>query len=142
MLHCGRGQRLLLTGGLGKHPPAEAYVMRQLALAAGAVEARILVEDQATSTFESAVYCARILRQHGWSTALVVTDRYHLPRAVLTFRGLGVQAYGSAAPADAVALPRRRWWYTRCREAPACVWYMARILAWQVQQLRQRPARR
>ena len=110
--------------------------MRQLALAAGAAAARILVEDQATSTFESAVSCTRILRQHGWSTALIITDRYHLPRAVLTFRGLGVQAYGSAPPGGALAR-HRRWWYTHLREAPACVWYLARIVAWQARRLMQ-----
>ena len=136
MLHRGHGQRLLLSGGLGKHPPAEAYVMRQLALAAGAAAACIFVEDRAASTFDSAVYCARIVRQQGWSTALVVTDRYHLPRAVLTFRCLGVPAYGSAAPGGTFPPRRWRWWYARCREAPACVWYIARILAWKMQHLR------
>ena len=84
-LHAGRGARLVVTGGLGKHPPAEAQVMRQLAHDAGVPPACILVEDRATSTLQSAIYCTRLLRQHGWSSALIVTDRYHLPRPCWCF---------------------------------------------------------
>jgi uncharacterized SAM-binding protein YcdF (DUF218 family) len=118
-----------VTGGLGKYPPAEACLMQQLALAAGVPEAHIVVEDRAASTFQSALYCARILRQHRWATALVVTDGYHLPRALLTFRSLGIWALGSAPPQGFSA--RRRWqrWYARCREIPALAWYLVRIVA-------------
>jgi uncharacterized SAM-binding protein YcdF (DUF218 family) len=134
LLHAGHGRRLLVTGGVGKHPPAEAEVMRQLALAAGVSEACILVEDQATSTFQSAVYCARMLCQHGWGTVLVVTDRYHLPRTLLTFRSLGLQAQGSA-PATAACRPHWQQWYYRLREGLACLWYTLRIVAWKARRL-------
>jgi uncharacterized SAM-binding protein YcdF (DUF218 family) len=117
-----------MTGGLGKYPPAEAHVMRQLAVDAGVPEARILIEDQATSTFQSALLCAAILRQHGWSTALIVTDRYHLPRTLLVFRSCGIQAYGS--PPQGRRYARKRWkrWYYRVREAFALVWYVCLVL--------------
>jgi uncharacterized SAM-binding protein YcdF (DUF218 family) len=117
-----------MTGGLGKYPPAEAHVMRQLAVDAGVPEACIFIEDQATSTFQSALLCAAILRQHGWSTALIVTDRYHLPRALLVFRSCGIQAYGS--PPQGRRYSRKRWkrWYYRVREAFALVWYVCLVL--------------
>jgi uncharacterized SAM-binding protein YcdF (DUF218 family) len=125
----GHGRKLLMTGGLGKYPPTEAQLMRQLALAAGIPEACILVEEQATSTFQSGRHCTRMLRQHGWSTALIVTDCYHLPRAVLTFRSFGMQVRGSAPPGRPYS--RRRWkrWYYRLREVLASVWYLGRIAA-------------
>jgi uncharacterized SAM-binding protein YcdF (DUF218 family) len=128
----GQGNRLLVTGGLGKYPPAEAHLMQQLALAAGIPEIDIVIEDQAVSTFQSALYCARILHQHGWATALVVTDYYHLPRALLTFRSLGIRARGSA-PVGGLS-SRRRWkqWYARLRELPALMWYLGRIVALKV----------
>jgi vancomycin permeability regulator SanA len=127
LFHAGHGQRLLMTGGLGKHPPAEARLMRQLALAAGVPDVAILVEEQAVSTLQSAAYCAPIVQQHGWSAALLVTDCYHLPRAVLTFRHFGVRAHGSAPPERPYA--RRRWkqWRYRLREVLACVWYVIRL---------------
>lgn len=138
--HAGRATYLLMTGGLGTHPPAEAEVMRQLALAADVCASRIVVEDQAASTWQSALRCADVLRQHRWSSALVVTDHYHLPRALLAFRWLGVRADGSAP----VARPRpgKRWrrWYAYCREVPAYGWYVLRLALWSVRQKMRRRA--
>ncbi len=128
LLQAGQGRMLLMTGGLGTHPPPEAHVMRQLAMAQGIPDTRILLEDQATSTFQSALRCTRILRQHGWSTALIVTDRYHLPRALLSFRAMGVRAQGSAPQGGRYS--RRRWkvWYYRIRELLALGCYIPRLL--------------
>jgi uncharacterized SAM-binding protein YcdF (DUF218 family) len=123
-LRAEQGRRLLMTGGVGKHPPAEAHLMRQLALDAGVAASRILVEDQAISTLQSALRCSRILRQHGWSTALIVTDRYHLRRALLVFRSLGIQAFGSAPPGRLYSRKRWKRWYYRIRERFALVWYV------------------
>jgi uncharacterized SAM-binding protein YcdF (DUF218 family) len=133
--HTGQGRRLLMTGGLGRYAPAEAHVMRQLALAAGVPDACILLEDQATSTFQSALRCTAILRQHGWSTALLVTDRYHLRRALFVFRSCGIQAYGS--PPQGHLYSRKRWkrWYYRGREACALVWYGGLVLGVKIRRL-------
>jgi len=128
----GRGRMLLLSGGLGRHVPPEAHVMRQLALAAGVCANRIVLEDQATSTFWSAVYCARILRQHGWLSALIVSDRYHLPRAVFTFRCLGVAAMGHAVERQCPAMRLRHWLWANGREVVACIWYMVKIALWKM----------
>ena len=49
----GYAAYLLVTGGVGKYPPAEAAVMQRLAVTRHSSPA-ILCEDQATSTFESA----------------------------------------------------------------------------------------
>lgn len=125
--HQGCSPRLLMTGGVGEHPPAEAEVMRQLALAAGVPAACILTELLATSTWDSARDCTAIIRQHGWSTALLVTDRYHLPRTLLAFRSFGLHVRGSAAPGR---YPSRRWWkavHAWGREIIAYGWYVVRI---------------
>lgn len=106
--------------------------MRQVALATGVCADRIVLEDQATSTFWSAVYCARILRQHGWLSALIVSDRYHLPRAVFTFRCLGIVAVGHAVERQRPAMRlRHRLWATG-REIVAGVWYVVKIALWKM----------
>lgn len=120
----GRGKHLLVTGGLGVHPPAEAHVMRQLACAAGVPAGHIWLDDQSVSTWQSAVHCTRLMRRHGWSKALVVTDRLHLPRALLAFRGLGVQAVGSAPLHMPYAGKRWKRWRYLGRERLAFVWYL------------------
>jgi uncharacterized SAM-binding protein YcdF (DUF218 family) len=130
MFYQGQGRFLLLTGGLGIHAPPEAHVMRQLVLSAGIRDTQILVEDRATSTFWSAIYCAQILRHHGWSKALIVTDRYHLPRALWTFRRMGVTAVGSAVAGHHASRHVWQHWWRRSREVIAFAWYIVRIGVW------------
>lgn len=131
------GRYLLLTGGLGRYPPAEAYVMRQLALAAGVPPSQIVMEDQACSTFDSALRCGRIWQQQGWKAALLVTDAYHLPRALFTFRAFGLQVAGSAPAGSPLILHRwKRWYQVYLREALAFIWYSWRIVNWKIRHLR------
>jgi uncharacterized SAM-binding protein YcdF (DUF218 family) len=89
---------LLVSGGVVGPPPAEAHVMRDLALARGVAAERIIVEDMARNTFENAVYCGRIMRERGWRRVVVVTDSFHLPRALYVFRRLGLEVAGEGVP--------------------------------------------
>ena len=109
--------------------------MRQLAVEAGVPYTCILLEDQATSTLQSALQCTQLLRQHGWSTALIVTDRYHLRRALFVFRSLGIQAIGSAPQGHLYS--RRRWkrWYYQVREVFALGWYVLLLLGLHMRRL-------
>ena len=127
LLQRGYAAYLLVTGGLGKYPPAEAVVMQSLAVAHGIPPQHILCEDQATSTFASALRCCDILRQRGWSRVLVVTDRYHLPRTLFAFWSCGLHAVGSAAPGKPSRRLRRRWYYY-LREGLALPWYLVRAV--------------
>ena len=122
----GKADHLLLTGGLGT--PTEAAAMRDLALDAGILEEHIILEPTATSTFENAVRSSRLMSEFGYSSALIVSDKLHLPRAVLVFRCLGVRAKGAGV---AKWLPGRlrTWWKYPIYEACAFIWYAAMILA-------------
>lgn len=50
----------------------------------------IILEEQARSTEENAVYAHQIMRERGWETALVVSDGYHLLRATWIFSQEGM----------------------------------------------------
>jgi uncharacterized SAM-binding protein YcdF (DUF218 family) len=117
---------LLLTGGVGRHPPSEASVMRSVAERAGIEPSRLVVEERATSTLESARECARIITARGWTRVLVVTDRYHLARSLMAFRHFGVIARGSAPP-DRGDTAEWRWLLLHLRELVAIPWYMVRL---------------
>ncbi len=97
-----------VSGGVTGPPPAEAEVMRALALDLGVPDERIVVEDRAVNTFENAVYTGRIIRERGWRQVVLVTDSFHMPRALYVFRRLGLTAVG-----DPVRRPsgwsRRKW---------------------------------
>ena len=92
------GEHLVVSGGVVGPQPAEAHVMRDLALARGVAADRIIVEDIARNTFENAVYTGRIIRERGWRTVAVVTDSHHLPRALYVFRRLGLKVTGEGVP--------------------------------------------
>ena len=65
---------LVLTGGVGDFPPAEAEVMARIAEAAGVPRERLLLEPCATTTRESARLCAVLLTRCEVRRLLIVTD--------------------------------------------------------------------
>ena len=125
----GRSQAMLLTGGLGEYPPTEAEVMRKIALQEGIPAERIFLEQEATTTFESVLLCTRIMRQHGWSSAIVVSDPYHLFRTTATFRAFGIRAVGSAAEGGRQYNRFWKWGYYYLREVVALPWYLLLVVA-------------
>lgn len=128
LLQAGRVANLLLSGGSVSHERAEARVMRDLALAAGVAEARLVTEEQSRNTLDNARYSAPLLAERDWRRVLLVTDLWHMPRALYTFRRFGIAADGSAAPRrgalaahiaaalrEGVALPVYVWRLERLR---------------------------
>ncbi len=105
----GRGEEsiLLLTGGVGRHPPSEARVMAAVARDAGFPGSRIWLEETATSTDESARRCAALLRGRVVERVTLVTDAYHVERSLFAFRRAGVEA-DAEAPPDSRGTPRQR----------------------------------
>ena len=119
---------LLVTGGLGKYPPAEAVVMRNLALDTGVQKEKIILEEKGTSTFTNAKRSVRIMHNHNWSNAIVVSDSYHLFRAKFVFRCFGINVIGSAAKGGKQENTSLRWLYYHLREIIAFAWYIILIV--------------
>lgn len=120
----GEAEYLLVTGGIGKHPPAEAHLMRGMALEEGLAEERIVMEEEGRNTFESVVGCVSIMRERGWTKATVVSDSFHLPRARFLFRSFGIHTIGSAAEGGKETNTLLKWWYFHLRELIAFSWYL------------------
>jgi uncharacterized SAM-binding protein YcdF (DUF218 family) len=116
LLAGGAAPLLLLAGG-GKGARSEAAAMRAIALSRGAADAALLLEPRSRNTYENAIEAARLLRARGGGTVILVSDRYHLPRARLQFRRAGLAVIATRHP------PGRRLW----RELPL---YLREALAW------------
>ena len=101
--------------------------MRGLALEQGLPDDRMLLEETAASTLDSAMACCRIIRKNGWSTAVIVTDSYHLFRSVFLFRRLGVEAVGSAPQNGKLQMGHWRLGYAILREWIALPWSLIRL---------------
>jgi len=122
LFHSGISNFLLVTGGVGKYPPAEAQVMRRLAMEHGVSKEQVIMEESAKSTLESTIACSDIIKKNGWSTALIVSDKYHLLRSVLLFRQFGIHVFGSAPEDSKIEMGRLRWWHMIFREVFAIPW--------------------
>lgn len=119
----GRAPVILMTGGLGEHPPEEAVVMKRLAVELGVPEEAVLTESRSVTTLESARRCADILHERGCRWVLVVSHRYHLLRSCASFRAFGVRAWGSSCNIN----PNWRISTLHLREAAACATYAIRL---------------
>lgn len=123
LYRAGYAPALILCGGLGGYPPSEAEMMRRLAINAGVPPDALVVEDQSHSTEENLANAKTLMDARGWHRALVVSDPFHLLRAELVARDLGIEAYGSgASDSPTYTAPQLHFWYTT-REAMALVWY-------------------
>jgi uncharacterized SAM-binding protein YcdF (DUF218 family) len=96
-------------------------VCRRLAIQAGVADDRIFLADGTTNTAEDARAAARVMAEHGWRTAIVVSHPLHIFRTRWLFRRAGVDAIASptSTQVDDIA-PLLRLWYT-VREAGAVI---------------------
>ncbi len=94
----GVAPRLILTGFDDFKGLNEARTMARAAQAQGIPAQNLVVEPFASNTIQNACFSARIMQQHGWRSAEVVTSAAHLPRAELIFSAVPIRWRGHAAP--------------------------------------------
>lgn len=90
----GVSPKILMSGDHGQENYDEVNVMKQYALDQGIPEKDIFMDHAGFSTYES-MYRAREI--FGIDKMIIVTQKYHLPRAVYLARKLGIEAYGVAS---------------------------------------------
>lgn len=95
----GIAQHIIVTGGQGSdEPAAEASVMREYLIQNGVPKVNVIAEDASTNTIQNLKNAKRIMNQNSWKTAAVVTNDYHVQRALWIARDADVNACGIAAP--------------------------------------------
>lgn len=111
----GLAPKILFSGGVGACGASEASVARELAIENGVPKEACVVEEGSHSTRENATKSLALIKEHGWTRAIVVTDPYHLPRALHFFEREGLHVTGSPV----LEAPRHRdatervWWTLR-----------------------------
>jgi len=90
-LRAGAAPLVLFSGGLTRATVPECESMAELARALGVDDSQILCEDRSSRTLENADYCADLLAQRDLRRCLLVTDGFHMARALMTFRAFGVR---------------------------------------------------
>lgn len=98
LFEAGAAPILVVTGGTGGGDgPSVAEAMREYAVAAGVPEEAILIEDASHSTLQNAMFTADLTELDKTKPVIIVTHRYHLPRANASFRWAGFDNVINAA---------------------------------------------
>lgn len=91
LFHEGLAPLLVFTGGGATHP-TEAEVAQGLAHALGVPASACLLETRSRTTQENAAFTAPLLASRGIHRVLLVSDPFHLFRAVRLFWWEGIDA--------------------------------------------------
>jgi uncharacterized SAM-binding protein YcdF (DUF218 family) len=101
------GFRRVVVSGASPTVEPEAVLMKQFLVAAGVPESVVLVEPQATSTRENALFTKELLRGTSGTLVLLTSD-YHIYRATRTFRKIGLNVL--PRPVPDVSKRASNWW--------------------------------
>jgi uncharacterized SAM-binding protein YcdF (DUF218 family) len=99
---------ILVTGGVASdNAPSDAELMEHALAEDYGIKATWL-ENKAANTFQNGLFSAAILETNNISRVIVVTDAWHLPRAIWAFEHAGITAIPAPAPRTHVG-PGFRW---------------------------------
>lgn len=125
----GKVQKLLMSGTSTSPGYNEPLAMAGYAQELGVPAEDIVQDDAGRRTYDT---CYRAGEIFGVHSAILVTQEFHLPRALYTCNMLGVQAVG--VPADRREYRQRSSLFWNVREIPATI-----VALWEVHVSKPRP---
>ena len=115
----GCTDRILMTGDHAREEYDEVNIMKDCAIEAGVPADDVFMDHAGLSTYES-MYRARDVFQV--EKMVIVTQKYHLYRAVYDARKLGIDAYGVAADKMQYGFYNNmREWLARVKDFIYCI---------------------
>ena len=102
----GSAPKLLMSGDHGRKEYDELVIMKQYAIDAGVLSSDIFMDHAGFSTYESMYRAKEIFKA---SKIIIVTQEYHLYRALYLAREFGMEAFG--VPSD-----YQRYWGQSIRD--------------------------
>ncbi len=109
--HDGLAPRVLVTGGThpGDHE-SEAKVQRRYLLSRSVPESLVTALGDGAQTEESMTSVSRWIHDHGLTSALLVSDGFHLGRLRLEAKRVALTAFTTPAPTSPIQTGSRREW--------------------------------
>ena len=106
-----RAPRILVSGATGKEGFDEAAAMARYLQSRGVLASAIIEDNQGWTTDATARNAAQLMHAHGWKTAMVATQYFHVPRFQLALERSGITVSGTVhAPyfelRDVYSVPR------------------------------------
>lgn len=87
--------RILVSGATGKEGFDEAASMARYLRARGVPASAIIEDNQGWTTDATARNAAALMQQHGWKTAMVATQYFHVPRFRLALERSSIAVSGN-----------------------------------------------
>ena len=98
-------RKIVFTGGRRSGDiSSEAATSARYARRRGVPQSAIILEDESRSTTEQMHAVARIATARKMKRVVLVSDRFHMLRLLLTARRLGLEAYGSPTRSSPISL--------------------------------------
>jgi uncharacterized SAM-binding protein YcdF (DUF218 family) len=104
LFQMGKAPLLLFSGRLSARTEA---ILRNLIELTGVPRDRVLIEAASRNTAEGGSAFRALATTHGWRSVLLVSNGYHLSRALHHYRGPAVEVRGVGQPGSGAARPPR-----------------------------------
>ena len=115
LYRAGWAHNVICTGGPAAGHSSGAAVAKGLAVSWGVSEERVFLAEDCLITSDDARRTARVMAEHGWQKAILVSHPLHVYRAKVLFEREGVIVYTSPTTTgvDGIALPWRLYYIVR-----------------------------
>ena len=114
LYHRKLAPQIMTTGGAGGEPVfTEGGVGRSYLIGRGVPPEAIIVETEGESTVYSTTLAGEIMHRMGLTSAIVVSDGYHIYRVKKMLESRGLNAYGSPRKEQKPDQLRDRWNYVK-----------------------------
>ncbi len=110
---------VLVSGGTGKEGFSEGLVMRDYAVAQGVPQDRVIMDEFGNTTRATAENAARMMQERGLTTAIAVSQYFHITRTRMALNDAGIGQTGSAH----ARIYELRDLYSIAREIPGVIAY-------------------
>ncbi|MBI2750059.1 MAG: YdcF family protein [Burkholderiales bacterium] len=90
LYHRGVFKNVIVSGGVGREGFDEAVVMKDYLLRRGVPQDNIIVDSFGLTTAATAKNVAVLAKEHRWSSVLVISQYFHIPRCQLALSQAGV----------------------------------------------------
>lgn len=92
----GLFRHVIVSGGTGVEGFNEAEVMKRYLVSQGVPEGHIIADGEGLTTSLTARNAARVMKERGWQSALVISQYFHVSRTRLAVESYGVRPVYSA----------------------------------------------
>ena len=121
----GKIKTIVLSGAVEENGWDEVDVMRDLAVQQGVPDTALVPDHSGSSTFAT---CTAASKEYNLSKAVLITQKYHAPRALFICRKMGVDSVAVSADRTDYPLNGKVYWWLRELLATSKAWLDVFIL--------------